>query len=113
MGYVIICRSASSAACRIGNVESINGQAGEYGQANYAAAKSGILGFTKALAQEGAGVGVTVNAAAPGYVGTDMVQSVPPNILAKLMNGFPQGVLALPTISCAEFYSWSPMNRDS
>jgi acetoacetyl-CoA reductase len=80
LGHVTICRSASSAACRIGNVGSINGQADEYGQANYAAAKSGIHGFTKALAQEGAGVGVTVNAVAPGYVGTDMVQSVPPNI---------------------------------
>jgi NAD(P)-dependent dehydrogenase (short-subunit alcohol dehydrogenase family) len=113
LGHVTICRYASSAACRIGNVGSINGQADEYGHANYAAAKSGIHGFTKALAQEGAGVGVTVNTVAPGYVGTDMVQSVPPNILAKLMNGFPQGVLALLTISCAEFYSWSPMNRDS
>ena len=66
---------------RIVNVGSINGQAGQYGQVNYAAAKSGIHGFTKALAQEGAGHGVTVNAIAPGYVDTEMVAAVPENIL--------------------------------
>src|SRR3546814_1231905 len=61
---------------RIVNIGSINGQAGQYGQVNYAAAKSGIHGFTKALAQEGARFGVTVNAIAPGYVDTDMVAAV-------------------------------------
>src|SRR5579883_2258571 len=62
---------------RIVNIGSINGQAGQYGQVNYAAAKSGIHGFTKALAQEGAARGITVNAIAPGYIDTDMVRAVP------------------------------------
>src|SRR5271169_6355248 len=62
---------------RIVNIGSVNGQAGQYGQVNYAAAKSGIHGFTKALAQEGAARGVTVNAVAPGYVDTEMVRAVP------------------------------------
>ncbi len=62
---------------RIVNIGSINGQAGQYGQVNYAAAKSGIHGFTKALAQEGAAKGITVNAIAPGYIDTDMVAAVP------------------------------------
>ena len=60
---------------RIVNIGSINGQAGQYGQVNYAAAKSGIHGFTKALAQEGAAKGITVNAIAPGYTDTDMVSA--------------------------------------
>ena len=63
---------------RIVNIGSINGQKGQYGQVNYAAAKSGIHGFTKALAQEGAAKGITVNAIAPGYIDTDMVRAVPP-----------------------------------
>ena len=63
---------------RIVNIGSINGQAGQSGQVNYAAAKSGIHGFTKALAQEGARYNITVNAIAPGYVDTDMVAAVPP-----------------------------------
>ena len=62
---------------RIVNIGSVNGQAGQYGQVNYAAAKSGIHGFTKALAQEGAAKGITVNAIAPGYIDTDMVRAVP------------------------------------
>ena len=68
---------------RIVNIGSINGQAGQYGQVNYAAAKSGIHGFTKALAQEGARFGITVNAIAPGYIDTDMVRAVPPDVLKK------------------------------
>ncbi len=78
---------------RIVNVGSINGQAGQYGQVNYAAAKSGIHGFTKALAQEGAGKGITVNAIAPGYVDTDMVRAVPENVLEKIIAKIPVGRL--------------------
>lgn len=78
---------------RIVNIGSINGQAGQYGQVNYAAAKSGIHGFTKALAQEGAGKGITVNAIAPGYVETDMVRSVPENVLEKIVARIPVGRL--------------------
>ena len=74
---------------RIVNIGSINGQAGQYGQVNYAAAKSGIHGFTKALAQEGARSGVTVNAIAPGYIDTDMVAAVPPDVLAKIVSKIP------------------------
>jgi acetoacetyl-CoA reductase len=74
---------------RIVNVGSINGQGGQYGQVNYAAAKSGIHGFTKALAQEGAANGITVNAIAPGYVDTDMVRAVPKDVLEKIVAKIP------------------------
>ena len=78
---------------RIVNIGSINGQAGQYGQVNYAAAKSGIHGFTKALAQEGARGGVTVNAIAPGYIDTEMVAAVPEDVLAKIVAKIPVGRL--------------------
>ncbi len=78
---------------RIVNIGSINGQAGQYGQVNYAAAKSGIHGFTKALAQEAARSGITVNAIAPGYIDTDMVSAVPPDVLAKIVAKIPVGRL--------------------
>ncbi|HIQ17380.1 MAG TPA: acetoacetyl-CoA reductase [Novosphingobium capsulatum] len=78
---------------RIVNIGSINGQAGQYGQVNYAAAKSGIHGFTKALAQEGAKYGVTANAIAPGYIDTDMVAAVPPAVLDKIISRIPVGRL--------------------
>ncbi len=78
---------------RIVNIGSINGQAGQYGQVNYAAAKSGIHGFTKALAQEGARFGITCNAIAPGYVDTDMVRAVPPDVLQKIVARIPVGRL--------------------
>ncbi|HKX91619.1 MAG TPA: acetoacetyl-CoA reductase [Sphingomicrobium sp.] len=78
---------------RIVNIGSINGQAGQYGQVNYAAAKSGIHGFTKALAQEGARAGVTVNAIAPGYIDTDMVAAVPEDVLGKIVARIPVGRL--------------------
>lgn len=78
---------------RIVNIGSINGQAGQYGQVNYAAAKSGIHGFTKALAQEGAKYGVTVNALAPGYIDTDMVAAVPAPVLEKIVARIPVGRL--------------------
>lgn len=78
---------------RIINIGSVNGQAGQYGQVNYAAAKSGIHGFTKALAQEGASSGITVNAIAPGYVDTDMVRAVPERVLEKIISRIPMGRL--------------------
>ncbi|WP_404366393.1 acetoacetyl-CoA reductase [Sphingomonas sp. MMS24-J45] len=78
---------------RIVNIGSINGQAGQYGQVNYAAAKSGIHGFTKALAQEGAKFNVTVNAIAPGYIDTDMVAAVPSDVLEKIVAKIPVGRL--------------------
>jgi acetoacetyl-CoA reductase len=78
---------------RIVNIGSINGQAGQYGQVNYAAAKSGIHGFTKALAQEGAAKGITVNAIAPGYIATEMVRAVPENVLEKIVARIPIGRL--------------------
>jgi acetoacetyl-CoA reductase len=78
---------------RVVNIGSINGQAGQYGQVNYAAAKSGIHGFTKALAQEGARFGITVNAIAPGYVDTEMVRAVPPDVLTKIVARIPMGRL--------------------
>ena len=78
---------------RIVNIGSINGQAGQYGQVNYAAAKSGIHGFTKALAQEGAAKGITVNAIAPGYIDTDMVRAVPATVLEKIIARIPRGRL--------------------
>lgn len=81
---------------RIVNIGSINGQAGQYGQVNYAAAKSGIHGFTKALAQEGAAFGITVNAVAPGYIDTDMVRAVPADVLTKIIAGIPVGRLGQP-----------------
>lgn len=78
---------------RIVNIGSLNGQAGQYGQVNYAAAKSGIHGFTKALAQEGAAKGITVNAIAPGYVDTEMVMAVPAEVLKKIVAKIPAGRL--------------------
>lgn len=74
---------------RIVNIGSVNGQAGQYGQVNYASAKSGIHGFTKALALETAGRHITVNAIAPGYVNTEMVQAVPENVLEKIIATIP------------------------
>ncbi|MEQ8862856.1 MAG: acetoacetyl-CoA reductase [Thalassobaculum sp.] len=78
---------------RVVNIGSINGQAGQYGQVNYAAAKSGIHGFTKAMAQEGARSGITVNAIAPGYIDTDMVAAVPADVLEKIKARIPVGRL--------------------
>lgn len=78
---------------RIVNIGSVNGQAGQYGQVNYAAAKSGIHGFTKALALESASHGITVNAIAPGYVDTEMVRNVPADVLEKIIATIPVGRL--------------------
>jgi acetoacetyl-CoA reductase len=93
LARLVIDKMRANGFGRIVNIGSINGQAGQYGQVNYAAAKSGIHGFTKALAQEGAAKGVTVNAIAPGYVDTDMVRAVPPAVLEKIIAKIPVGRL--------------------
>ena len=93
MSHAVINGMRDRGFGRIVNIGSINGQAGQYGQVNYAAAKSGIHGFTKALAQEGAAKGITVNAIAPGYIDTDMVRAVPPNVLEKIVAKVPVGRL--------------------
>jgi acetoacetyl-CoA reductase len=82
---------------RIINISSINGQKGQMGQSNYSAAKAGELGFTKALAQESARVGITVNAICPGYINTEMVQAVPKDVLEKnIIPKIPVGRLGEP-----------------
>jgi acetoacetyl-CoA reductase len=81
---------------RIVNIGSINGQAGQFGQTNYSAAKSGMHGFTKALAQEGAARGITVNTVAPGYTETDMVRAVPASVLEQIIARIPVGRLGKP-----------------
>ena len=78
---------------RIVNISSINGQKGQMGQVNYSAAKAGVIGFTKALAQEAARKGITVNCVAPGYVNTEMVAAVPQNVLDGIVAGIPVGRL--------------------
>lgn len=82
---------------RIVNISSINGQKGQFGQTNYAAAKSGDIGFTKALAQENASKNVTVNVIAPGYIATEMVKAVPAEVLnSKILPQIPVGRLGEP-----------------
>jgi acetoacetyl-CoA reductase len=81
---------------RIVQISSINGQKGQYGQANYAAAKAGVHGFTISLAQENARFGITVNTVSPGYVGTDLVMAVPEDIRAKIVAQIPVGRLGRP-----------------
>src|SRR5579871_4320534 len=78
---------------RIINISSINGQKGQMGQTNYSAAKAGIIGFTKALAQETEKKGITVNAICPGYIDTEMVQAVPPKVLEGIIATIPVGRL--------------------
>ena len=77
-------------------ISSINGQKGQYGQANYAAAKAGMHGFTISLAQENAKFGITVNTVSPGYVGTDMVMAVPEEVREKIVAQIPIGRLGKP-----------------
>ncbi|WP_267223912.1 acetoacetyl-CoA reductase [Dyella silvae] len=81
---------------RIVQISSINGQKGQYGQANYAAAKAGMHGFTISLAQENAKFGITVNTVSPGYVGTDMVMAVPEDVREKIIAQIPVGRLGKP-----------------
>jgi len=78
---------------RIINISSINGQKGQAGQTNYSAAKAGVIGFTKALAQENARKGVTVNCICPGYIDTDMVRAVPEKVLEQIIGTIPLGRL--------------------
>jgi acetoacetyl-CoA reductase len=78
---------------RIINISSINGQKGQFGQANYSAAKAGVIGFTKALAQEGAAKGITVNCIAPGYIATEMVMAVPEKVREQIVATIPVGHL--------------------
>ncbi len=81
---------------RIINISSVNGQCGQLGQSNYSAAKAGMIGFTKALAQEGASKGITVNAIAPGYINTEMVQAVPQHVVERIVATIPVGRLGEP-----------------
>ena len=78
---------------RIINISSVNGQAGQFGQTNYSAAKAGVIGFSKALAKESAAKGVTVNTICPGYIATEMVRAVPEEILKKIVATIPVGRL--------------------
>lgn len=81
---------------RIVNIGSVNGQAGQFGQVNYSAAKSGMHGFSNALAQEGASKGITVNSVWPGYIDTEMVHAVPEEVLQKIIKRIPVGRLGKP-----------------
>jgi acetoacetyl-CoA reductase len=81
---------------RVITISSINGQKGQMGQANYSAAKAGDIGFTKALAQEGARAGITVNVIAPGYIGTEMVMAVPEKVRESIIAQIPVGRLGEP-----------------
>ena len=81
---------------RVINISSINGQKGQAGQANYSAAKAGDIGFTRALAQEGARAGITVNAICPGYIATDMVMAVPEKVREAIIGQIPVGRLGEP-----------------
>ncbi|MEO5341680.1 MAG: beta-ketoacyl-ACP reductase [Magnetococcus sp. MYC-9] len=81
---------------RIVNISSINGRKGQFGQANYSAAKAGMHGFTMAVAQEGVSKGVTVNTISPGYIGTDMVKKIPEEVLKKIIAQIPVGRLGKP-----------------
>src|SRR5471032_2356990 len=90
---------------RVINISSVNGQKGQFGQTNYSTAKAGIHGFTMALAQEVATKGVTVNTVSPGYVGTDMVRSIRPDVLEKIVAGIPVKRLGEPE-EIASIISW-------
>ncbi len=82
---------------RIINISSVNGQVGQFGQTNYSAAKAGVLGFTKAVAHEGAAKGITSNAICPGYINTEMVAKIAPDVLATIVKKVPTGRLGEPS----------------
>jgi acetoacetyl-CoA reductase len=90
---------------RVIQISSINGQKGQYGQANYAAAKAGMHGFTISLAQENAKFGITVNTVSPGYIGTDMVRAIKPEVLATIVATIPVGRLGTPE-EIASMVAW-------
>ena len=90
---------------RIVNISSVNGEKGQFGQTNYSAAKAGMHGFTMALAQEVANKGVTVNTVSPGYIGTDMVRSIRPDVLDKIVATIPVKRLGTPE-DIASMVSW-------
>jgi acetoacetyl-CoA reductase len=90
---------------RIINISSVNGQKGQFGQTNYSTAKAGIHGFTMALAQEVASKGVTVNTVSPGYIGTDMVRAVKPEVLEKIVATIPVKRLGEPE-EIASIVAW-------
>jgi acetoacetyl-CoA reductase len=90
---------------RIINISSVNGQKGQFGQTNYSTAKAGIHGFTMALAQEVASKGITVNTISPGYIGTDMVRAMKPEVLDKIVGTIPVGRLGAPD-EIASMVAW-------
>ncbi|WP_374591040.1 3-ketoacyl-ACP reductase [Aquabacterium sp.] len=90
---------------RIVNISSVNGEKGQFGQTNYSAAKAGMHGFTMALAQEVAGKGVTVNTVSPGYIGTEMVRAIRPDVLEKIVATIPVKRLGTPE-EIASMVSW-------
>src|SRR6202051_239673 len=95
---------------RVINISSVNGQKGQFGQTNYSTAKAGIHGFTMALAQEVATKGVTVNTISPGYIGTDMVKSISPDVLEKIVSGIPVKRLGEPE-EIASIIAWIASNE--
>ena len=100
MCRVVIVKMRDRGFGRIVNVSSVNGQTGQIGQTNYAAAKAGILGFTKALALENATKGITVNAICPGYVDTEMVRAVPERVQEAIKSKIPVGRFGDPKEIC-------------
>ena len=97
---------------RIINISSVNGAKGQAGQTNYSAAKAGMHGFTMALAQELAAKGVTVNTVSPGYIGTDMVKAIRPDVLEKIVAGVPVKRLGEPS-EIASIISWLASDEGS
>jgi acetoacetyl-CoA reductase len=95
---------------RIINISSVNGQKGQFGQTNYSTAKAGIHGFTMALAQEVAARGVTVNTVSPGYIGTDMIRAIRPEVLEKIVTGIPLRRLGEPE-EIASIVAWIASNE--